>query len=195
VRPSHIRTRRKTFSPALRDDNPLGITRLVDASGPISDRTTRVISAERHEHDDYAVFVIYIVATLVLGFAAGRKARGRPRDYFLGEKKLPWYGRWHIDGRRRYQQRKFIANSHRVPVWHGGGYAKAGIPGLFYSNLSVCLSPYYVAVRPIYHAASFSSCVQLDLPIPVRDFTSDRLLFTLLAGSLYAGRFGIERIF
>src|SRR3954470_7438733 len=40
---------------------------------------------------DYSVFILYMVATLGLGFAAGRTARGRPRDYFLGEKKLPWY--------------------------------------------------------------------------------------------------------
>jgi Na+/proline symporter len=37
---------------------------------------------------DYAVFFIYIAATLVLGFTAGRLARLRPSDYFLGEKKL-----------------------------------------------------------------------------------------------------------
>src|SRR3954454_21407486 len=49
---------------------------------------------KRHGHMstiDYSVFVIYIVATLFLGFAAGRTARRRPKDYFLGEKKLPWY--------------------------------------------------------------------------------------------------------
>ena len=40
---------------------------------------------------DYAVFLLYIAATLVLGFMAGRMARRRPSDYFLGEKKLPWY--------------------------------------------------------------------------------------------------------
>src|SRR3982751_6259860 len=40
---------------------------------------------------DYSVFVLYMVATLGLGFAAGRTARRRPKDYFLGEKKLPWY--------------------------------------------------------------------------------------------------------
>src|SRR6186997_1086354 len=40
---------------------------------------------------DYAVFFLYMVATLVLGFMAGRMARRRPSDYFLGEKKLPWY--------------------------------------------------------------------------------------------------------
>jgi len=40
---------------------------------------------------DYAVFFAYIALTLLLGFAVARGARRRPQDYFLGEKKLPWY--------------------------------------------------------------------------------------------------------
>ena len=40
---------------------------------------------------DYAVFFAYIVLTLLLGFAVSRHARRRPEDYFLGERKLPWY--------------------------------------------------------------------------------------------------------
>src|SRR5918996_3188522 len=40
---------------------------------------------------DYAVFFVYIGLSLLLGFAVARNARRRPQDYFLGEKKLPWY--------------------------------------------------------------------------------------------------------
>ena len=37
---------------------------------------------------DYAVFFAYMALTMLLGFAVSRNARRRPRDYFLGEKKL-----------------------------------------------------------------------------------------------------------
>ena len=40
---------------------------------------------------DYGVFFAYMIVTIVLGFAVSRGARRRPEDYFLGEKKLPWY--------------------------------------------------------------------------------------------------------
>src|SRR3990172_6900913 len=40
---------------------------------------------------DYAVFFAYMALTIFLGFAVSRGARRRPQDYFLGEKKLPWY--------------------------------------------------------------------------------------------------------
>ena len=40
---------------------------------------------------DYGVFFAYMALTLFLGFAVSRNARRKPQDYFLGEKKLPWY--------------------------------------------------------------------------------------------------------
>src|SRR3954453_24037210 len=40
---------------------------------------------------DYCVFFAYIGLTLFLGFAVSRGARRKMRDYFLGDKKLPWY--------------------------------------------------------------------------------------------------------
>src|SRR4051812_18942467 len=54
------------------------------ASGPIARSGNLRNEWQRHMGTiDYAVFVIYIVATLVLGFYAGRLARRKPRDYFL----------------------------------------------------------------------------------------------------------------
>jgi solute:Na+ symporter, SSS family len=44
---------------------------------------------------DLAVFVIYIVAVIVLGFLATRRGQQTKRDYFLAGDKLPW---WMIGG-------------------------------------------------------------------------------------------------
>jgi solute:Na+ symporter, SSS family len=44
---------------------------------------------------DLAVFVIYIVAVIVLGFLATRRGTQTKRDYFLAGDKLPW---WMIGG-------------------------------------------------------------------------------------------------
>src|SRR5687767_3694021 len=40
---------------------------------------------------DLAVFVIYMVVTVALGFWVAGKNRKTARGYFLGDKKLPWY--------------------------------------------------------------------------------------------------------
>jgi SSS family solute:Na+ symporter len=40
---------------------------------------------------DYIVFAAYMLATVALGFIVSRNTRRKPQDYFLGERKLPWY--------------------------------------------------------------------------------------------------------
>jgi solute:Na+ symporter, SSS family len=40
---------------------------------------------------DFAVFVIYMIVTVAVGFWVAGRARKTTRGYFLGDKKLPWY--------------------------------------------------------------------------------------------------------
>jgi solute:Na+ symporter, SSS family len=40
---------------------------------------------------EVAIFVAYLLLTVVVGFLVARKGRRNPRDYFMGDKRLPWY--------------------------------------------------------------------------------------------------------
>ncbi len=144
---------------------------------------------------DYAVFVLYIVATLVLGFAAGRKARGKPRDYFLGEKKLPWYVVGTSMVASDISSETFIAN---VGIAYRFGMVVATMSWnawIIYSIFLFVFLPYYVR-SGLYTMPQFlelrynSTCRYLFATSLIVGY-----IFTLLAGSLYAGGLAVEQIF
>jgi SSS family solute:Na+ symporter len=144
---------------------------------------------------DYAVFVLYMVATLGLGFAAGRTARGRPRDYFLGEKKLPWYVVGTSMVASDISSETFIAH---VGIAYQFGVVVATQSWnawIIYSIFLFVFLPYYVRTG-LYTMPQFlerrynSTCRYLFAVSLVIGY-----IFTLLAGSLYAGGLAIERIF
>src|SRR6476659_5948531 len=144
---------------------------------------------------DYAVFVLYIVATLVLGFAAGRKARGKPRDYFLGEKKLPWYVVGTSMVASDISSQTFIAN---VGIAYQYGIVVSTTSWnawIIYTIFLFVFLPYYVRTG-LYTMPQFleqrynSTCRYLFAISLVIGY-----IFTLLAGSLYAGGLVTERIF
>ena len=140
---------------------------------------------------DYALFVVYIVATLELGFAAGRKARGKPRDYFLGEKKLPWYVVGTSMVASDISSETFIAN---VGIAYRFGMVVATQSWnswIIYSIFLFAFLPYYVR-SGLYTMPQFlelrynSTCRYLFATSLVIGY-----IFTLLAGSLYAGGLAI----
>src|SRR6476659_2576402 len=144
---------------------------------------------------DYAVFVLYIVATLVLGFAAGRKARGKPRDYFLGEKKLPWYVVGTSMVASDISSQTFIAN---VGIAYQYGIVVSTTSWnawIIYTIFLFVFLPYYVRTG-LYTMPQFleqrynSTCRYLFAISLVIGY-----IFTLLAGSLYAGGLVTQRIF
>src|SRR6478672_3108069 len=144
---------------------------------------------------DYAVFVIYIVATLILGFAAGRMARRRPKDYFLGEKKLPWYVVGTSMVASDISSETFIAN---VGIAYQYGIVVATQSWnawIIYSIFLFVFLPYYVRTG-LYTMPQFLE--QRYNPTCRYLFSISLVIgyiFTLLAGSLYAGGLAIERIF
>lgn len=144
---------------------------------------------------DYGVFFIYMAATLVLGFMSGRFARRRPSDYFLGERKLPWYVVGTSMVASDISSETFIANV-GIAYQYGMVVATTGWNSwIIYSIFLFVFLPYYVR-SGLYTMPQFleqrynSTCRYLFAISLVIGY-----IFTLLAGSLYAGGLAIERIF
>src|ERR1043165_5212938 len=144
---------------------------------------------------DYAVFFLYMVATLAMGFAAGRMARRRPKDYFLGEKKLPWYVVGTSMVAADISSETFIAN---VGIAWQYGIAVATTSWnawIIYTIFLFVFLPYYVRTG-LYTMPQFleerynATCRYLFSISLVIGY-----ILTLLAGSLYAGGLVIEEVF
>jgi len=144
---------------------------------------------------DYAVFFAYMALTLFLGFAVARNARRNPKDYFLGEKKLPWYVVGTSMVASDISSETFIANV-GIAYVYGIVVATTGWNAwITYSIFIFVFLPYYVRTG-LYTMPQFleqrynSTCRYLFAASLVVGY-----IFTLLAGSLYAGGLAIERIF
>jgi len=144
---------------------------------------------------DYAVFAFYIMATLLLGFATGRMARRKPKDYFLGEKKLPWYVVGTSMVAADISSETFIAN---VGIAYQYGIVVSTTSWnawIIYTIFLFVFLPYYVRTG-LYTMPQFleqrynSTCRYLFSISLVIGY-----IFTLLAGSLYAGGLVVQRIF
>ncbi|HEX5472119.1 MAG TPA: sodium/solute symporter, partial [Lacipirellulaceae bacterium] len=144
---------------------------------------------------DYGIFFLYMAVTVGVGFAVSRGARRRPQDYFLGEKKLPWYVIGTSMVASDISSETFIAN---VGIAYVYGIA-AGTTGwnawIIYSIFLFVFLPYYVRTG-LYTMPQFlerrynATCRYLFAVSLVIGY-----IFTLLAGSLYAGGLAIEQIF
>jgi SSS family solute:Na+ symporter len=144
---------------------------------------------------DYAVFFAYIVVTLVLGFAVARNARRKPQDYFLGEKKLPWYVVGTSMVASDISSEHFIANV-GIAYLYGMVVATGSWNAwIIYSIFLFVFLPYYVRTG-LYTMPQFlerrynAACRYLYAASLVVGYIA-----TLLAGSLYAGGLAIESMF
>jgi solute:Na+ symporter, SSS family len=144
---------------------------------------------------DYAVFAAYMLVTIFLGFAVARTARRNPRDYFLGEQKLPWYVVGTSMVASDISSETFIANV-GIAYVYGMVVATTGWNAwITYSVFIFIFLPYYVRTK-LYTMPQFleqrynSTCRYLFALSLVIGY-----VFTLLAGSLYAGGLAIEQIF
>jgi SSS family solute:Na+ symporter len=144
---------------------------------------------------DYAVFFVYMALTLGLGFAVSRNARRKPKDYFLGEQKLPWYVVGSSMVASDISSETFIANV-GIAYMYGMVVATTGWNAwIIYSIFLFVFLPYYVRTG-LYTMPQFlerrynATCRYLFAASLVVGY-----IFTLLAGSLYAGGLAIEQIF
>jgi len=144
---------------------------------------------------DLSVFGLYMLATVVLGFWVARHARSRPSDYFLGERKLPWYVVGASMVSTDISSETFIANV-GIAYLYGMAAATSGWQAwITYSILILVFLPYYVRTG-LYTMPQF---------LERRYNTACRYLFSfslivgyivaLLAGSLYAGGLALQSIF
>ena len=144
---------------------------------------------------DYAVFFAYIALSLLLGFAVSRNARRKPQDYFLGEKKLPWYVVGTSMVASDLSSEHFIANV-GIAYLYGMVVATGSWNSwIIYSIFLFVFLPYYVRTG-LYTMPQFlerrynAACRYLFAASLVVGYVA-----TLLAGSLYAGGLAIESMF
>src|SRR5207237_492868 len=93
---------------------------------------------------DLAVFALYMLITVVIGFWVARKGRGTAKNYFLGGKSIPWYVVGSSMVSTNISSEHFIANV-------GAGYNHGIVPATgswqawaTYSLLIWIFIPYYI---------------------------------------------------
>src|SRR5437763_1765356 len=144
---------------------------------------------------DYAVFFAYLAATLALGFAVARHVRGKPKDYFLGDRKMPWYVVGTSMVATDISSEHFIANV-GIAYRHGIVAATGSWNSwIIYSILIAVFLPYYVRTG-LYTMPEFlerrynAACRYIFSVSLVVGYVA-----TIMAGSLFAGGLALENIF
>jgi SSS family solute:Na+ symporter len=144
---------------------------------------------------DLSVFGIYMLVTVVLGFWVARHSRSKPKDYFLGERALPWYvvGASMISA--DISSETFIANV-GIAYLYGMASGTSGWQAwIIYSILIVVFLPYYVRTG-LYTMPQFlerrynGACRYLFSSSLVVGY-----IVALMAGSLYAGGLALDSVF
>lgn len=144
---------------------------------------------------DLSVFAIYMLVTVVLGFWVARHSRSKPKDYFLGERKLPWYvvGASMISA--DISSETFIANV-GIAYLYGMASGTSGWQAwITYSILIAVFLPYYVRTG-LYTMPQF---LERRYSVACRYLFSASLvvgyIVALMAGALYAGGLALQSIF
>jgi solute:Na+ symporter, SSS family len=144
---------------------------------------------------DYTVFFVYMALTLLLGFAVARGTRRRPMDYFLSEKKLPWYVVGTSMVASDISSEHFIANVGIAYLYGMVAATGSWNACIIYSIFLFVFLPYYVR-SGLYTMPQFlerrynSACRYLYAASLAVGYIA-----TLLAGSLYAGGLAIDSMF
>src|SRR5438874_4271412 len=144
---------------------------------------------------DYAVFFAYLAVTLVLGFAVARHVRGKPKDYFLGDRKMPWYVVGTSMVATDISSEHFIAN---VGIAYQYGIVAATgswNSWIIYSILILIFLPYYVRTG-LYTMPEFlerrynATCRYIFAIASIAGFVG-----AINAGALYSGGIMLDSFF
>lgn len=144
---------------------------------------------------DLAVFAAYMVATVALGFWAGRRDRDTARGYFLGNKTIPWFVVGSSMVAADISSEQFISNV-------GGAY-KHGIvlaagdwnAWIIYTLLILVFLPYYVRTG-VYTMPEFlerrysSACRYIFAIASIAGYVA-----AVNAGALYSGGIMLDSFF
>ena len=144
---------------------------------------------------EIAIFVAYLLLTVVVGFLVARKGRANPRDYFMGAGKLPWY----VVGTSMVATS--ISSDHFI-AQVGAGYRNGIVIAAFgwnswivYTLLIWIFLPYYMRTglytMPEFLERRYNSTARYLFAV----FCVIGYLFSLIAGPLYAGGLALESMF
>ncbi|HXS14221.1 MAG TPA: sodium/solute symporter [Acidobacteriaceae bacterium] len=141
------------------------------------------------------IFVAYLLVTVAVGFIVGRKGRANPRDYFLGDNKLPWYVIGTSMVASALSSDYFIA---QVGAAYRHGFVIAAFgwnSWIVYTLLIWIFLPYYMRTRlytmPEFLERRYDSTTRYLFAI----FCVVGYLFSLIAGPLYAGGLALQSMF
>src|SRR3954467_15074102 len=136
---------------------------------------------------DLAVFVLYMVATVALGFWVARKGKNTAQGYFLGNKTIPWFVIGSSMVAADISSEQFISN---VSIAYKRGIVPAAADWnawIIYSLLILIFLPYYIRTG-IYTMPEFlerrynSACRYIFAIISIVGFVA-----AVNAGALYSG--------
>ena len=136
---------------------------------------------------EVVIFVGYLLLTVTVGFLVARKGRRNSRDYFMGDKRLPWY----VVGTSMVATA--ISSDHFI-AQVGAGYTHGIVIAAFgwnswivYTLLIWVFLPYYMRTglytMPEFLERRYNSTARALFAL----FCIIGYLFSLLAGPLYAG--------
>ncbi len=144
---------------------------------------------------DYSVFGAYMFVSLALGFWVGRGGRKSTRDYFLGDKKLPWY----VVGCSMVST---VISSEHFIAQVGAAYAQGIVIAAFgwnswivYTILIWIFLPYYfrtgLYTMPEFLERRYNRAARYIFSV----FLAIGYTASIIAGSLYAGGVALENLF
>jgi len=144
---------------------------------------------------DIAVFIAYMLATVVIGFWVARKGRGTIKNYFLGGKTIPWFVVGASMVATDISSEHFIANV-------GAAYKYGIVPATGSWNTWIIYSILILVFLPYYMRSGLYTMPQF---LERRYSATCRYIFSLslivgyvgaiIAGSLYAGGIALKTIF
>ena len=144
---------------------------------------------------DLSVFVLYMVATVALGFWVARKGKQTTQSYFLGNKTIPWFVVGSSMVAADISSEQFISN---VSIAYKEGIVPAAADWnawIIYSLLILIFLPYYVRTG-IYTMPEFlerrynSACRYIFAVASVIGFIT-----AINAGALYSGGIMLDSFF
>jgi len=144
---------------------------------------------------DFAIFAGYIVLSIVIGLFAGRNARRNAKDYFLGDKGLPWY----VVGTSMVAT---VVSSEHFIAQVGAGYSQGIVIAAFgwnawivYTLLIWIFLPYYMRTglytMPEFLERRYNPACRYTFAA----FLAIGYTASIIAGSLFAGGIALESMF
>src|SRR5437588_3648842 len=144
---------------------------------------------------EIAIFVGYLILTVAVGFLVSRHARSNPKDYFMGDKKLPWY----VVGTSMVATA--VSSDHFI-AQVGAGYTNGMVIAAFgwnawivYTLLIWIFLPYYMRTglytMPEFLERRYNSTARYLFAV----FCVVGYIVSLIAGPLYAGGLAFESMF